>query len=557
MPGRATKCGECAACRQPQLKQRCAVPEAVRRAWGPEERERRRQLVARGARPPAVREDAAEPVEEGQVVGRHRCKLYRWNDTIIARRLSDGWVNLTWMCRAYGKQMNHYFESPRAQRFLDALVVELGGIVCPEIKNQSIARRYMAVIHVDMGVCRGTWAHPRAAVDFAQWLSPALAVWCSGVLLRELGIDEEECIQKTSIVVSQNAKERRVVRALSICNTQTTEHRLLSDILHATLARGAAGPVEAPNRLQLLRVVKYFLTLAGREHPRLTPGELIRRYRASGNGTRALVPPTEEAWAKAAVEAVLAGADAPETAIRAGPSAAAASAANRRGRFLSWQRIRRRTSKGPGYAVKADSAHQLHKDAVNFEFCSLLHTRASSGNVFILDDFAQVEFDIGDDVSQQGCASLRTTDALLRSGVRPEQMRLANPNCAVLLRAQERGIPSAGCWRGKMEEVPPTFFGSGAKPLRAAFVDGCAGSAAAMMLRLRVCAPRVESGGFLAWTLVERDFDGECLLVRVLHIVEQLQMIGWTPARVSLGASTHTYKSSGGQRIVTQFWKAP
>ena len=49
-----------------------------------------------------------------------------WNGTPISRRITDGYVNATAMCRANGKQWSKYRESDRCQTYLDALAETSG-----------------------------------------------------------------------------------------------------------------------------------------------------------------------------------------------------------------------------------------------------------------------------------------------------------------------------------------------------------------------------------------------------------------------------------------------
>jgi hypothetical protein len=61
----------------------------------------------------------------------------------------------------------------------------------------------------------------------------------------------------------------------------------------------------------------------------------------------------------------------------------------------------------------------------------------------------------------------------------------------------------------------------------------------------------------LAWTIVERNYEGEDLLLRYSGIADILFLRGWRPAcHESLKLSTMLYRSSGGshQRVLTHFW---
>jgi len=98
-----------------------------------------------------------------------------WNDTPIARRSIDGYVNATAMCKANGKEWSNYFKSDRAQAYLKALQGSLpnGGDL-------------VQVTAAGPNESRGTYVHPRLAVDLARWINPEFAVWMDGWLLEEL-----------------------------------------------------------------------------------------------------------------------------------------------------------------------------------------------------------------------------------------------------------------------------------------------------------------------------------------------------------------------------------
>lgn len=96
-----------------------------------------------------------------------------WNNTPIARRTSDGYVNATAMCKANGKRWSDYRESDRCQRYLDAL---------SELTEIPVVSLYQSV----EGRGGGTYVHPQVAVDLARWISAPFAVWMDGWFLEEL-----------------------------------------------------------------------------------------------------------------------------------------------------------------------------------------------------------------------------------------------------------------------------------------------------------------------------------------------------------------------------------
>ena len=99
-----------------------------------------------------------------------------WNDAPITRRDSDGFADATAMCQANGKRWNHYQENERTTAYLQALAASLG---IPA--DQLVITTTTGPNHL-----RGTWVHPRLAVDLARWLSPQFAVWMDGWFLEQL-----------------------------------------------------------------------------------------------------------------------------------------------------------------------------------------------------------------------------------------------------------------------------------------------------------------------------------------------------------------------------------
>jgi hypothetical protein len=96
-----------------------------------------------------------------------------WNGTPISRRTSDGYVNVTAMCKANGKQWSKYRESDRCQTYLDALA-------------ETSEIRMFDLIESRQGQGGGTWVHPQVAVDLARWISAPFAVWMDGWFLESI-----------------------------------------------------------------------------------------------------------------------------------------------------------------------------------------------------------------------------------------------------------------------------------------------------------------------------------------------------------------------------------
>ena len=96
-----------------------------------------------------------------------------WNDAPISRRDSDGFASATAMCHANGKEWSNYRQLDRTTDYVAALGESLN---LPA--DQLVITTTTGPNHL-----RGTWIHPRLAVDLARWLSPQFAVWMDGWFL--------------------------------------------------------------------------------------------------------------------------------------------------------------------------------------------------------------------------------------------------------------------------------------------------------------------------------------------------------------------------------------
>lgn len=98
-----------------------------------------------------------------------------WNGTTIRQRVSDGYVNATAMCKANGREWFTYARAERSREYIVALAASLGS---PQNCGDLIR-----TITSGPNEQRGTWVHPRLAIDLARWISPAFAVWMDGWFL--------------------------------------------------------------------------------------------------------------------------------------------------------------------------------------------------------------------------------------------------------------------------------------------------------------------------------------------------------------------------------------
>jgi len=89
-------------------------------------------------------------------------KTFNYNGQNINQR-SDGFVNLTQMCQANGKRLDHWRQLKATKQYIEEL---------------SLNYLESRVVQSEEGVKGGTWGHPSLAINLARWISPAFAVWC-------------------------------------------------------------------------------------------------------------------------------------------------------------------------------------------------------------------------------------------------------------------------------------------------------------------------------------------------------------------------------------------
>lgn len=97
-----------------------------------------------------------------------------WKENNIAQRESDGYVNLTQMCKANGKRLYKYLKSNRAKEYIAELELKVNYPQLGVVNNTAT----VSVLETTEGRKGGTWGHPLLALELARWISPEFAVWC-------------------------------------------------------------------------------------------------------------------------------------------------------------------------------------------------------------------------------------------------------------------------------------------------------------------------------------------------------------------------------------------
>lgn len=176
-----------------------------------------------------------------------------WNDTLISRRASDGYVNATAMCKAEGKRWNDYVRLDRTQEYIAALTEPSCGaaVAGNPVTGISVIRTFQG----GTPELQGTWIHPRLAVDLARWISPAFAVWMDGWFLE--GAE--------SVPVDRIGEIERVFNLLSKIGPIRPAHRdILQDLVMGTLTPDTATSNPMPTGYQVT-VTEAWRNVTGRK----------------------------------------------------------------------------------------------------------------------------------------------------------------------------------------------------------------------------------------------------------------------------------------------------
>lgn len=160
-----------------------------------------------------------------------------WQGTAIQRRDADGFVNATQMAKANGKHLPHYMANDRTREYLEALS---GSVGIP-------TDRLVATTMTGPNDLRGTWIHPRLAIDLARWISPAFAVWMDGWFLESLspalsparpslepGVHVVAASERGAAMIWHEVITTEVTNALGRLNPAHRHHRSLPLAAHYT-----------------------------------------------------------------------------------------------------------------------------------------------------------------------------------------------------------------------------------------------------------------------------------------------------------------------------------
>jgi hypothetical protein len=90
------------------------------------------------------------------------------NSCTIVIREEDGYINVSELCKAGGKEFKHWNANDRSKAFLTVLSNAVEQSTALLVKYQT-----------GYGNAQATWAHPQVAINIAQWISPEFDVQVS------------------------------------------------------------------------------------------------------------------------------------------------------------------------------------------------------------------------------------------------------------------------------------------------------------------------------------------------------------------------------------------
>jgi hypothetical protein len=95
----------------------------------------------------------------------------QWTGHAIEKRVADGYVNATSICKATNCLFGNYNANAKTARYLESL--------------KTVTGLEISVLVMTKYGC-STWVHPRVGLDLARWCCPEFAVWMDGWMFETL-----------------------------------------------------------------------------------------------------------------------------------------------------------------------------------------------------------------------------------------------------------------------------------------------------------------------------------------------------------------------------------
>lgn len=159
--------------------------------------------------------------------------LFIENIKVIARK-SDGYINLTSLCKAGSKEFFKWNENAKTKAFLQVLSSSL------RIRMDELLRYESGSIYE-----RATWGHPQVAINIAQWISPEFDVQVSKwifelLVIGKVEVGKEKSNEKLDNIYMEKLKKlenekmelENINMSLVNHNTKITKNYLHLEKLH-------------------------------------------------------------------------------------------------------------------------------------------------------------------------------------------------------------------------------------------------------------------------------------------------------------------------------------
>ena len=174
------------------------------------------------------------------------------NGYIIEHREEDGYINITNLCKAGGKEFKHWNSLGKTKAFLKALSTAVG-IPTAVLIHLGTGSKFGTTQETT-----GTWVHPQVAINIAQWISPQFDVkvsaWVLEVMMtgkiditntksyRELQQDNKNKQLKIQLMTKKYVKkqpraqydERNVIYILTTANMKKERRYILGKATNLT-----------------------------------------------------------------------------------------------------------------------------------------------------------------------------------------------------------------------------------------------------------------------------------------------------------------------------------
>ena len=98
----------------------------------------------------------------------------------------DGYFNMTKAAKHFGKRVGDFIDLPSTDDYRAAIVKHL----------REITGFSGSLVQTTEGRNGGTWAHPKLAIRFAQWLDVHFSVWCDSII-------EDILTKKAELTITQ------------------------------------------------------------------------------------------------------------------------------------------------------------------------------------------------------------------------------------------------------------------------------------------------------------------------------------------------------------------